>query len=108
MESSKITQALQELIQLNRQGVEYLFEAEEQLAHAEHDLDLAESKSFINSQGTIAERQAIARIESADLRLKRDLARAKVSRIKVKLRVIESEIMANATMSKLLQAEMKL
>jgi len=36
------------------------------------------------------------------------LARAKVNRVKTKLRVIESEIMALATRAKMAQAEMKL
>lgn len=105
---SQIIQELQELTRLNRDGVEHLYKAEEELAHAEHELDLAESKAFLACSGTVAERQAISRIESAQNRLQRDLARAKVNRIRMKLKALESEIMANATMSKLIQAEMKL
>lgn len=108
MQPSQIIQELQELTRLSRDGVEYLYKAEEELAHAEHQLDLAEARAFMECSGTVAERQAIARIESAQVRLERDLARAKVNRIKMKLKVFESQIMANATMSKLMQAEMKL
>jgi len=104
----QIVQELQALLSQNRQGVNALFDAEEELAKAEHTLDTIEAKAFLMASGTVADRQAQAALGSADARLERDLARAKVNRIKTKLRVLESEIMANATMSKLLQAEMKL
>lgn len=108
MEPSRIIQELQELTRLTRQGVEYLYEAEQKLAHAESELDLIEAKSFLTAEGTVAERQAISRVESHQRRLERDLARAEVNRIRFKLKALESEIMANATISKLIQAEMKL
>ena len=93
---------------MNRKGVEALFEAEEELARAENALDTVEAKVFLAENGSVAERTAKAKLVSADARLERDLARARVSRIKTKLRTIESEIMAQATMSKIMQAEMKL
>jgi NADPH-dependent 7-cyano-7-deazaguanine reductase QueF-like protein len=105
---SEIISSLAELTALNKKGVEALFTAEQELAEAEHALDLAESKAFLSADGSVAERTAKAKIESAEARLTRDLARAGVSRIKMKLRGIESELMAVATMAKLQQAEMKL
>lgn len=93
---------------MNRKGVEALFEAEESLAHAENELDELEARAFLSSEGSVAERTALAKLKSAEARLRRDLARASVNRIKTKLRTIESEIMAQATISKILQAEMKL
>lgn len=108
MQPLNIIKELQELTQMSRSGVEALYEAENELAEKEHELDLAENKAFIAAQGTVADRQALARLESAQSRFERDLSRAKVNRIKMKLKVLESQIMANATMSKLIQAEMKL
>jgi hypothetical protein len=105
---SQIVQELQELTNENRRGVEYLKEAEDRLAHAEHKLDTEEAKSFLAESGSVAERTAKAKLGAAETRLARDLARAEVNRIRTKLRVIESAIMAQATMSKILQAEMKL
>lgn len=99
---------LAELTQLNRKGVEALFEAEEVLAKAEHALDKVEAHAFLGADGSVAERTAKAKLAAADTRLERDIARASVNRIKTKLRVVESEIMAQATMSKIMQAEMKL
>jgi len=105
---SQIAKDLLELSQTNRKGVEALYEAETDLARAESDLDKAEAGAFIQATGSVAERQAIAKLESSELRFERDLAKAKVNRIRVKLRSIESELMALATASKILQAEMKL
>lgn len=93
---------------MNRKGVEALYEAEVVLARAESDLDKAEASAIISGTGSVAEKQAAAKLACAELRFERDLAKASVNRIRMKLRTIESEIMAQATMSKILQAEMKL
>jgi|DEB0MinimDraft_6_1074348.scaffolds.fasta_scaffold01656_2 DNA repair exonuclease SbcCD ATPase subunit len=108
MQPSEILKELYDLTKTSSKGVEALYEAEQKLAEAEHALDTIESKAFLNADGTVADRQALARLEAADTRLERDLARASVNRIKTKMRTIESAIMAHATMSKLMQAEMKL
>jgi len=108
MMPSEIISGLAELTALNRKGVEALFTAEQELAEAEHELDLVESRAFLSADGSVAERQAKAKLEAAEARLARDLARASVSRVKMKLRGIESELMSLATMAKLQQAEMKL
>jgi rRNA-processing protein FCF1 len=105
---SEIVQELAELTATNKKGVEFLAEAEIALARAEHLLDTKEAQSFLDSSGSVAERQAKAKLSAADARLDRDLAKAEVNRIRTKLRVIESAIMAQATMSKLMQAEMRL
>lgn len=105
---SQIMSELEELTRLNRKGVDALFEAEENLAKAEHTLDTIESQAFLDAQGTVADRQALARLEAADARLERDLAKAQLNRVKTKLRVLESEIMTVATRAKMMQAEMKL
>jgi hypothetical protein len=106
--ASQIVQELAELTAMNRKGVEALYEAEIGLARAEADLDKAEASAFISGTGSVAEKQAQAKLACSELRFERDLAKAQVNRIRTKLRTIESEIMAQATMSKILQAEMKL
>jgi hypothetical protein len=105
---SDIVKELAELTAMNRKGVEALYEAEISLARAESDLDQAEAHAFISGSGSVAEKQAQAKLACSELRFERDLAKAQVNRIRTKLRTIESEIMAQATMSKILQAEMKL
>ena len=105
---SQIAQELIELTQTNKKGVEALYEAEIDLAGAESALDKAEASAFISATGSVAERQAIAKLEVAELRFERDLAKAKVNRVRTKIKAIESELMALATAAKMLQAEMKL
>ncbi len=108
MHTEQILTQLAELTQTNRKGVEALFEAEEELAHAENELDAVEARAFLQAEGSVAERTQRAKLEAAEARLARDVARAQVTRIKTKLRVIESEIVAQSTMAKLLAAEARL
>ena len=108
MESLRIISEIQELTALNRKGVEALFEAEEELARAENELDTVEARAFLDAEGSVADRTARAKLVAADARLDRDIRRAQVNRIRTKLRVIESELVAQSTMAKILQAETRL
>ena len=105
---SQIMSELEELTRLNKKGIDALYEAEERLAQAERTLDLTEAQSFLEAQGTVADRQALARLEAADARYDRDIAKAQVNRVKTKMRQIEQEIMSVATRAKMVQAEMRL
>ena len=105
---SDIQRQLAELIQENQRGSTALFEAEKALAEAEYDLDLAEQKAYIKAAGTVRDREAIARLESAELRLARDLRRAELNRIKQKVRALETASMVLATQAKLIGQETRL
>lgn len=96
------------LTQENDKGADALYEAEVKLAQAEHELDLVEQKAFIKAQGTVADRTALAKLESADARLQRDLRKAEANRIRMKIKSLETNIMAVATQAKLIQAETRL
>lgn len=104
-----LTQDLQkqiaELIQENQRGTNALFEAERALAEAEYTLDTIEQKAFIKSQGTVADRNALSRLEAADARLQRDLRKAELNRIKQKIKAIETALMALGTQVKLMGVE---
>ncbi len=102
---SEIQKQIAELILENQKGTNALFEAERALAEAEHNLDTIEQKAFIKSQGTVADRTAISRLEAADARLERDLRRAELNRIKVKIKAIETALMALGTQVKLMGVE---
>jgi hypothetical protein len=78
------------------------------LARCENQLDQVEAHAFICAEGSVANRQAEAKLASSAARLERDLAKAQVERVRAKLRMIESAIMAQATAAKMVQAEMKL
>jgi hypothetical protein len=104
----EIQQQLAELIAENQRGATALFEAERSLAEAEYELDLIEQKAFIRAEGTVRDREALARLEAAEKRLQRDLRRAEFNRIKVKIKAIETAMMAIGTQAKLMQVESKL
>lgn len=104
----EISSQLSELVQENYRGVNAVFEAERKLAEAEYDLDTIEQTAFIGSEGNVAERNAQSKLESAEKRLARDLAKAEFNRVKLKLRAVESAMMASATQAKLLAVETRL
>lgn len=105
---SEIQQQLADLIAENQRGATALFESERALAEAEYELDTTEQKAFLKASGTVRDREAIARLEAAEKRLQRDLRRAEFNRIKVKIKAIETGIMALATQAKLTQAEARI
>ena len=105
---SQISREIAELTQENSKGAQALYEAEVKLAQAEHELDLVEQRAFIKAEGTVADRTALARLEAADARLQRDLRKAEANRIRMKIKSIESNMMALATQAKLLGVETKL
>ena len=105
---SEIQNQITELISENQKGYNALHEAEVKLAHAEHELDLIEQRAFIKHEGTVADRTAMARLAAADSRLERDLRKAEANRIRVKIRSLESALMAMGTQVKLIQSEMEL
>lgn len=105
---SEIARQIAELTSENNKGYEALYAAEVELAEAEHNLDMVEAKAFLRAQGTVADRQALARLEASQARLERDLAKAKANRIRVKIKALESALMASATQAKLIQAEIKI
>jgi NADPH-dependent 7-cyano-7-deazaguanine reductase QueF-like protein len=105
---SDIQRQLAELTAENTKGADALYAAEVRLAEAEHELDLVEQRAFIKSQGTVADRTALAKLESAEARLQRDLRKAEANRIRVKIRSLESNLMAVATQAKLIQVETRM
>lgn len=104
---SQINEEIARLTRENSRGADALYEAEVALAKAEHDLDLIEQRAFVKTEGTVADRTALAKLEAAEARLQRDLRRAEFNRIKVKIKTIETSLMALGTQVKLIQSEMK-
>lgn len=100
-----IIEEISGLTKENARGVTAVYDAERKLAEAEYDLDLVEQKAFLASEGSVAERTARSRLEAAENRLARDLARAELNRVKLKLKAVESALMAAATQAKLLGVE---
>ena len=99
---------LQRLVSLSEKGNNALYDAEVKLAELENQLDLTENKAFVRASGSVAERTALARLEAADIRFERDVAKAEVNRVKAKIKSVEQAIMATQTMAKLTELEARL
>ena len=107
MNPLEIARQIAELTAENSRGADALYEAEIRLAEAENELDLVESRAFLKAEGAVAVREALARLESAEARLQRDLRKAEANRIRVKIKGLETAIMASATQAKLIASELK-
>jgi ribosome-binding factor A len=101
----EIQKQIAELIAENAKGATALFETEQALAQAEFDLDTTEAKAFLSAEGSVADRQAIAKLKAADKRLQRDLAKASHNRVRVKIKQIETALIALSTQAKLIGVE---
>jgi hypothetical protein len=84
-------------------GVDALLSAEEALAHAELAYDTAYSRAILAHKGTALDKEALASLEAAESRLERDLARARVNRIKVKLKVLSEQQMSVQTQARMVE-----
>lgn len=104
---SELQNQISELIAENAKGANALFESEQKLAEAEYELDTVEQKAFLAAEGTVADRQAIAKLKAADARLQRDLRKAEMNRVKVKIAQIQTALMALGTQAKLIGVETK-
>lgn len=77
-----------------------LYEAELKAERAEDAAQMMTDKALLTAEGSIPEKQALARIASADARDAAFISRAELNRVKTKTRGLESGLMS-------LQSELK-
>jgi hypothetical protein len=97
---------IRELVEIRAEaskGISALYDAEVKLANAVLAAETAEAKSLLNSAGNVAERQAQAKLDSADLNLAEAIARAEYNRIKTKLRLLEQAQMSVQTQARMVE-----
>ena len=104
---SDLIQELQAIQAEASKGVSYLYDAECRLADAEHAYERKLQLTYINNEGSVADRTAIAKLEASELRLQADLAKAEHNRIKTKLKHLELAQMSLQTQSRLIETELK-
>jgi hypothetical protein len=97
----------QVIVELNRlmgesqRGIHALYDAEAKVAYADADYEHAFSSAIIGQDsGTAQERVARAKLDAADKKLALDLAKAELSRVKAKLRAIDSAQVAVSVIAK--------
>jgi hypothetical protein len=101
---------IHDLVEIRREaakGVEALFAAEKELAQFELDYDKAYSLALLGAKGTVVDRQALALLESAEARERRDVARAVVVRVKTKLRLLSEQQMNVQTQARMVELTYK-
>lgn len=99
-----------ELVQIRAEaskGVDAQHTAELKMAQAMLDLDLAEAKVLLEAQGTVMDRQAVAKLKTADHRLAADIAKAEFNRVKTKMKVLEQAQMSVQTQARLVELQWK-
>jgi hypothetical protein len=102
-----IVQELQRLTAEMDKGASALYDAECKMADAEAAYDRAVSLAFIENSGTVADRQAVAKLKSVDQKLMADLAKAEYNRVKTKLRTLSDQATMMAVISKNVEIQWK-
>jgi hypothetical protein len=91
----------------SEKGVAYLAEAEIKAVRLHLDAELLEAKEFIKASGTVADRQAVAKIMSHEQRLDAEIAKVEVNRVKTKLRQLSESLNATQTAGKMIELQWK-
>lgn len=86
-----------------QKGVTAQYEAEVKLARLTLDAELAEAKALLGAQGTVQERNALAKMHSSSQRLDADIAKAEFNRVKSKMKVLEMSQMSVQTQARLVE-----
>ncbi len=99
----RIIQALTEIRREADKGVDALYHAEVDLAKKQLEADRIESAAYLRIQGLVADRTALAKLESSEARFEVDLAKAKLNRIKTKLQQIQQQQSAIQTQARMVE-----
>jgi hypothetical protein len=70
-------------------GVDALFECESEVARLDFEYSRTQAQAVLDSQGTALDRQALATLAAAEVKFQLDLAKAKLNRVKAKLRHLQ-------------------
>lgn len=81
-----IIDRLQDIVRESAKGADALYAAEIKLAECELTYDSAYQKAFLDAGGTVADRQAVAKLQTSDLQFHVAVAKAEVGRVKLKMK----------------------
>jgi|AntAceMinimDraft_11_1070367.scaffolds.fasta_scaffold41543_5 hypothetical protein len=106
MESPKeVIKELERIRNQSEQGIALLAEAEVKYLELASAADRVEATELLSAQGTIVDRQAVAKLKAMDVRFEADLAKVELNRIKAKIRHLSESQMAVMAAGKLIQME---
>jgi len=101
----QIIKELERIRQQSERGIELLAQAETKYLELEAAADKVEHSELLKAQGTVVDRQAIAKLKSADARFEADLAKVELNRIKSKIKHLSESLMAVMAAGKLVEME---
>jgi len=102
-----IIQSLRHIMAESAKGVDALYAAEIKLAEAELTYDSEYQKRFIEAGGTVADRTAVARLQTSQLKFEVDLAKAEMNRVKIKIKQLSDSGTLTAVMAKQIELTWK-
>jgi len=106
METPKeVIRELEKIRNQSEQGIALLAEAEIKYLELSSAADRVEATELLSAQGTIVDRQAVAKLKAMDVRFEADLAKVELNRIKAKIRHLSESQMAVMAAGKLIQIE---
>ena len=106
METPKeVIRELEKIRNQSEQGIALLAEAEIKYLELASAADRVEATELVSAQGTIVDRQAVAKLKAIDVRFEADLAKVELNRIKAKIRHLSESQMAVMAAGKLIQME---
>ncbi len=106
METPKeVIKELEKIRNQSEQGIALLAEAEVKYLELASAADRVEATELLSAQGTIVDRQAVAKLKAMDVRFEADLAKVELNRIKAKIRHLSESQMAVMAAGKLIQME---
>jgi len=106
METPKeVIRELEKIRNQSEQGIALLAEAEVKYLELASAADRVEATELVSAQGTIVDRQAVAKLKAMDVRFEADLAKVELNRIKAKIRHLSESQMAVMAAGKLIQME---
>ena len=106
METPKeVIRDLEKIRNQSEQGIALLAEAEVKYLELASAADRVEATELLSAQGTIVDRQAVAKLKAMDVRFEADLAKVELNRIKAKIRHLSESQMAVMAAGKLIQME---
>jgi hypothetical protein len=91
----------------SERGVGLLREAEQKLIALTLAAERAEAAAFLDAQGTVADRQAVAKIQALPAREAAELAKVEVNYIKTKLKSLSESMMAVQTSARMIELQWK-
>ncbi len=91
---------LQRIIQESSKAPQAIYEAEKKLAEAEFAYEREKALQFMNAEGTVADREALSKFQSSELRLAADIAKAELNRVRSKAKQLADAGILTATLAK--------